>query len=113
MEHDCITVNVVVCRHTYKWPQHKDSLLTLSTGGSSTVGHHRARQALPSSLGAHSLPTAALRLVGSVAIISVGVLLSGYGEISASFVGVVTMAVSITAESLRLVLMQFLMVRWR
>jgi hypothetical protein len=51
--------------------------------------------------------------VGSVAIISVGVLLSGYGEISASFVGVVTMAVSITAESLRLVLMQFLMVRWR
>jgi hypothetical protein len=60
----------------------------------------------------HACPVHVLccRLVVSVCVISLGVVVAGYGEGHASPMGIFTMTVSITAEALRLVLMQYLMV---
>ncbi len=75
----------------------------------SITTHHVVRLPVSNPTPSPPHPTAR-RLIVSVCVICLGVCLAGYGELRVSLVGLTSMLTSVVAESLRLVLMQFLMV---
>ncbi|GLI66860.1 hypothetical protein VaNZ11_010847 [Volvox africanus] len=56
------------------------------------------------------LETASRKLVAAVTLIAVGVALASYGELNMSLIGLTAMLVSVVAESVRLVMTQYLLV---
>ncbi|GIL92403.1 hypothetical protein Vretimale_6473 [Volvox reticuliferus] len=56
------------------------------------------------------LETASRKLVAAVTLIAVGVALASYGELNMSLIGLTAMLISVVAESVRLVMTQYLLV---